>query len=186
MIIHGTPRLILRDWKDSDRALFREINADPEVMEFFAVRRSDEESDAMMERINAMIHATGFGFYAMENRKTGEPMGFCGVAPVTVDDIFVPGTMEIGWRLATRYWGKGYVTEAAKALLAMAFDDKRLAEIVSFAVHNNHRSTAVMKRIGLKRDPSRDFDHPRVPEDTHPHLRPHVTYALTLAEWRAR
>ncbi len=53
MIIHGTPRLILRDWKDSDRALFREINADPEVMEFFAVRRSDEESDAMMERINA-------------------------------------------------------------------------------------------------------------------------------------
>ena len=31
-----------------------------------------------------------------------------------------------------------------------------------------------------------DFDHPRVPEETHPHLRPHVTYALTLEEWRAR
>ena len=140
----------------------------------------------MMDRINAVIRATGFGFYAMENRETGKPMGFCGVAPVTVDNVFTPGTMEIGWRLATRYWGKGYVTEAAKALLSMAFDEKRLAEIVSFAVHNNHRSTAVMKRIGLKRDPSRDFDHPRVPEETHPHLRPHVTYALTLEEWRAR
>ncbi len=65
-------------------------------MEFFAVRRSDEESDAMMERINAMIHATGFGFYAMENRETGEPMGFCGVAPVTVDDVFAP----VQWKSA--------------------------------------------------------------------------------------
>ena len=88
--------------------------------------------------------------------------------------------------MATRYWGKGYVTEAAKALLSMAFDEKRLSEIVSFAVYNNHRSTAVMKRIGLNRDAARDFNHPRVPEETHPHLRPHVTYALTLEEWRAR
>lgn len=94
--------------------------------------------------------------------------------------------MEIGWRLATRFWGHGYVTEAAQSLLVMAFDEKETPEIVSFAVHDNHRSTAVMERIGLKRDPSRDFDHPRVPEDTHPHLRPHVTYALTLEEWRAR
>jgi RimJ/RimL family protein N-acetyltransferase len=94
--------------------------------------------------------------------------------------------MEIGWRLATRFWGHGYVTEAAQSLLVMAFDEKETPEIVSFAVHDNQRSTRVMERIGLKRDPSRDFDHPRVPEDTHPHLRPHVTYALTLAEWRER
>ena len=36
------------------------------------------------------------------------------------------------------------------------------------------------------RDINAYFDHPRVPAETHPHLRPHVTYALTLEQWRAR
>ncbi|WHA42188.1 GNAT family N-acetyltransferase [Agrobacterium larrymoorei] len=184
MIISGTRRLIIRDWKDDDRALFHEINSDPQVMEFFPMRRDRQESDALLERINDMIHATGFGFYALEHRETGKPMGFCGISPVTVDGVFPPGTMEIGWRLAAPYWGQGFVTEAAKALLSMSFDEKQLSEIVSFAVHDNHRSTAVMKRIGLIRDPSRDFDHPRVP-DTHPQLKPHVTYALSNEQWKA-
>jgi RimJ/RimL family protein N-acetyltransferase len=185
MIIRGTPRLILREWKDTDRDLFREINADPKVMEFFPWRRSHEESDTALESVNKMIRATGYGFYAMELRATGEPIGFCGVAPANLDGIFPLGTMEIGWRLATRFWGHGYVTEAGKSLLAMAFDEKKTPEIVSFAVHDNHRSTAVMRRIGLIRDPSRDFEHPRVP-DTHPHLKLHVTYGLTLERWQGK
>ncbi len=183
MIISGTQRLILRDWKDSDRDLFREVNADPDVMEFFPHTRSHAESDATMERVNDMIHASGYGFYAMELRETGEPLGFCGIAPVNLEGIFPAGTMEIGWRLATRYWGQGYVTEAAKALLSMAFDEKKLPEIVSFAVQDNLRSIAVMKRIGLIRDAARDFQHPRVP-DTQAHLKQHVTYALTMERWK--
>lgn len=183
MIIHGTQRLIIRDWKDDDRALFHDINSDPEVMAFFSMRRSLDESNAMMDRINDMIRSTGYGFYALENRDTGETIGFCGVAPVTVDGVFAPGTMEIGWRLARRHWGQGFVTEAGKALLSLCFDDRQLPEIVSFAVADNHRSTAVMKRIGLIRDPARDFDHPRVPDDQ-PHLKPHVTYAMGLAQWK--
>ncbi|NTJ42738.1 GNAT family N-acetyltransferase [Agrobacterium larrymoorei] len=184
MIIRGTPRLILREWKDTDCDLFREINADSKVMEFFPFRRSHAESDVALGNVNDMIRATGYGFYALELRETAEPIGFCGIAPANMEEVFPLGTMEIGWRLATRFWGSGYVTEAAKSLLTMAFDEKRLPEIVSFAVHDNHRSTAVMKRIGLVRDASRDFDHPRVPE-THPHLKAHVTYALTRDQWKA-
>ncbi|XUY25805.1 GNAT family N-acetyltransferase [Agrobacterium sp. rho-8.1] len=182
MILRGTSRLLLREWRETDRDLFREINADPKVMEFFPQARSHDESDAALDRVNGLIRATGYGFYAMELRDTGEPIGFCGIAPANLEDIFPLGTMEIGWRLATRYWGQGYATEAAKSLLAMGFDEKKLPEIVSFAVKDNQRSVAVMKRIGLIRDPSRDFLHPRVP-DTHPHLKPHVTYALTLERW---
>ncbi|NTF32399.1 GNAT family N-acetyltransferase [Rhizobium skierniewicense] len=182
MILRGTSRLLLREWRETDRDLFREINADPKVMEFFPQARSHDESDVALDRVNGLIRATGYGLYAMELRDTGEPIGFCGIVPVNLEDIFPLGTMEIGWRLATRYWGKGYATEAAKSLLAMGFDEKKLPEIVSFAVKDNQRSVAVMKRTGLIRDPSRDFLHPRVP-DTHPHLKPHVTYALTLERW---
>ena len=58
-----------------------------------------------------------------------------------------------------------------------------MEEIVSFAVTDNHRSTAVMKRIGMAHDPARDFDHPRIP-DTHPQLKRHVPYAVIADKWR--
>ncbi|KGE00743.1 GNAT family acetyltransferase [Rhizobium sp. YS-1r] len=181
-MILETERLRLRSWLDSDRDLFREINADPKVMEFFPFRRSHEEADAFLTRLNDTITETGLGFYALELKETREPMGFCGLSLANMPEIFPAETVEIGWRLATRFWGHGYVTEAARALLDFAFDKKHLDAIVSFAVTDNHRSTAVMKRLGLHRVASLDFDHPRVP-DTHPHLKPHVVYAVTRDEW---
>ncbi len=77
------------------------------------------------------------------------------------------------------------MTEAAEKLLAFGFDTLNLDEIVSFAVHNNTRSFAVMERIGLKRDATRDFSHPRVPE-THPHLKLHLFYALSRQDYLER
>jgi len=182
-IILETERLRLRNWQEDDRNLFREINADSKVMEFFPFRRSYAEADALMAKLNGMIADTGLGFYCLELKETREPMGFCGLSLVNMPEIFPPDVVEIGWRLATRFWSNGYVTEAARALLDFAFDEKHLDAVVSFAVPDNHRSTSVMKRIGLHRAAEMDFDHPRVP-DTHPHLKPHVVYAVTRDEWR--
>jgi len=173
-----TERLLIRNWRDEDRNLFREINRDPKVMEFFPWRRTYEEADAMLERLRTMIEETGLGFYALEEKESGEPVGFCGIGPASISPVMPEETIEIGWRLATRYWGKGYATEAAQAVLKYAFEDRRLDAVLSFAVAENTRSTAVMRRIGLRRLAILDFDHPRVP-DTHPHLKRHVVYGLT-------
>lgn len=180
-----TARLRIRGWIESDRPLFREINSDPKVMEFFPHRRNDAEADALFDRINGSIQNTGLGFFALELKETCEPMGFCGLAPAVMPAIFPPETIEIGWRLATRYWGKGYVTEAANALLGHAFRNLELKAVLSFAVAENRRSTAVMERIGLKRVPMLDFDHPRVPDDQ-PRLKHHVVYAATREAWLAQ
>ena len=176
LIILETERLLIRSWIDSDRDLFREINADSKVMEFFPFRRSHEEADMLLERINSSIQETGLGFYALELKDTAEPMGFCGLSLANMPSIFPAETVEIGWRLATRFWGHGYVTEAARALLNLAFREKSMPAVLAFAVEANHRSTAVMKRIGMRRCRDMDFDHPRVP-DTHPHLKRYVVYA---------
>lgn len=176
IVILETPRLRLRNWLEVDRDLFREINSDPKVMEFFPFRRSHEEADLLFDRVNAMIRENGLGFYAVELKESGEAMGFCGLAPANMPGIFPSETIEIGWRLATRFWGNGYITEAAKALLGYGLKAKGLDAIISFAVAQNHRSTAVMKRIGMTHCPELDFDSPRVP-DSHPHLKRHVTYA---------
>jgi RimJ/RimL family protein N-acetyltransferase len=60
-----------------------------------------------------------------------------------------------------------------------------LGEIVSYAVWNNERSTAVMRRVGMVRDPAGDFDHPSVP-DSHPHLKRHVLYRLDRKRWEGQ
>lgn len=180
-----TSRLVLRRWLPTDRDLFREINADPDVMAFFPFRRSHDESDAFLGKLNDMFSENGLGFYALELRETGEPLGFCGLTYANMPGIFPAETVEIGWRLAARYWSNGYVTEAAEALLDFAFVEKDIKAVVSFAVADNNRSTAVMKRLGMHRAAGMDFDHPRVPE-THPHLKRHVVYAMTPEEWTRR
>ncbi|RBO94912.1 GNAT family N-acetyltransferase [Pseudochrobactrum asaccharolyticum] len=177
-----TPRLLLRNWQEEDRAFFHEINSDPEVMEFFPALRSREESDALMDRIVAMITEDSFGFYALQDKATGDVVGFTGLMRTDLEPFMPKGVLEIGWRLAKRYWGKGYVTEAALASLAYAFNERGQDEVVSFAVHNNHRSTSVMQRIGMVNDPKRDFDHPKVP-DSHPQLKRHVLYTISKQQW---
>ncbi|MFI0843482.1 GNAT family N-acetyltransferase [Mesorhizobium sp. IMUNJ 23232] len=183
MILSKTNRLILRNWEERDRDLFHRINSDDTVMEFFPFRRDRAQSDAMMDRMRAEIDRDGFGWTAAEIAATGECIGFVGLHAAEIVPVVPAGSFEIGWRLAPEFWGKGYVTEGAAKLLDFAFDSLGLNEIVSFAVANNDRSTAVMKRLGMKREAY--FDHPGVP-DTHPALKRHQLYRLAREDWKAR
>jgi RimJ/RimL family protein N-acetyltransferase len=183
MTLLRTERLILRNWQERDRELFHRINSDDRVMEFFPFRRDRAQADAVMDRMSDNILRDGYGWTATEIAATGECIGFVGLNPADIVPIVPFGTLEIGWRLAPEYWGKGFVTEAARAWLRVAFDDLGRKEIISFAVWNNVRSTAVMERLGMSRDPV-EFKHPLVP-DTHPELQRHVLYRLSRERWRA-
>lgn len=153
-------------------------------MEFFPFRRDHAQADAVMDEMRADIAADGYGWTAAEIAATGECIGFVGLHDTEVEPMLPAGTMEIGWRLAPEFWGFGYVTEAARAWLDFAFEQLGHDEIVSFAVWNNFRSTAVMERLGMQRDPAGDFDHPEIP-DTHPELKRFTLYRLTREDWQA-
>ncbi|SNT24579.1 ribosomal-protein-alanine N-acetyltransferase [Actinomadura meyerae] len=177
-----TDRLVLRRWKEDDRAPFAALNADPVVMEHFPAPLTRAESDAMIDRIEAFFDEHGFGLWAMEAAGTGEFLGFTGLSVPRFEAHFTPA-VEIGWRLARSAWGRGYASEAARRALRFAFEDRRLDEVVSFTSPTNVRSQAVMGRIGMARDASGDFDHPLVP-DGH-RLKRHVLYRVTAAEFTA-
>jgi RimJ/RimL family protein N-acetyltransferase len=179
----ATDRLILRNWRDEDRPAFFEMNADPKVMRFFERIRNRAEADAVFDRLAGEIDRNGYGFWAMELRKTGEVIGFTGLRDIDFDASFTP-SVEIGWRLLTRHWSKGYATEAARASLAHGFEHMELAEIVSFAVTENWPSRRVMERIGMRREPEHDFDHPDITPGSP--LARHAFYRLTAAEWRQK
>jgi ribosomal-protein-alanine N-acetyltransferase len=168
-------RLVLRRWRTSDREPFAALNADPEVMEHFLRTSTRGESDAFVDRIEKHFAEHGFGPWAVEIASTGSFAGFVGLQVPRFQAHFTPA-VEVGWRLAREHWGRGYATEAARAALALGFDERGLEEIVSFTVPGNVRSRKVMERLGMTHDPSDDFEHPGIPEGHR--LRLHVLYRL--------
>lgn len=173
-----TERLHLRRWRFFDRPPFAAMNADPEVMEHYPAPLSEDESDALVDRIRRHFDEHGYGLWALEVRGQGEFIGYTGLALQTFDAPFTPA-VEVGWRLARSAWGKGYASEAARAAIADGFDRLGLDEIVSMTATTNVRSQRVMERLGMSRDEADDFDHPNVPVG-HP-LRRHVLYRLRPA-----
>ncbi|MGB8382342.1 MAG: GNAT family N-acetyltransferase, partial [Dermatophilaceae bacterium] len=177
-----TDRLLLRRWRPEDREPFAQLNADPEVMQFFVSTMTREDSDAFVDVIEAGFAERGFGLWAVEAITTGTLIGFTGLIYQTFEAPFTPA-VEIGYRFARHAWGQGYATEAANEAVRYGFEQASLAEIVSMTAVRNVRSQAVMNRLGMTHDPADDFDHPRVP-DGHP-LKRHVLYRLTAEQWRA-
>jgi ribosomal-protein-alanine N-acetyltransferase len=169
-----TPRLVLRQCRERDRAPFAALNADPSVMQNFPVVLDRGQSDALVDRCVERLRRDGYGLWAVEIRTSGEFIGFVGLAVPSWEAAFTPCT-EIGWRLARSAWGHGFATEAARAALTTAFGPAGLHEVVSFTTTGNLRSQKVMQRLGMTRDPSEDFDHPMVPDGP---FRRHVLYRL--------
>jgi RimJ/RimL family protein N-acetyltransferase len=170
-----TDRLLLRHWRDADREPFAALNADPEVMRHFPAPFSRSESDALAEVVATALDRDGWGWWALEVRRTGAFIGFTGLARVGFEAHFTPA-VEMGWRLAREAWGHGYATEAARAAAGFGFEVLDCDELVAFTAVGNLRSRAVMERLGMTHDAGGDFDHPRVPEGSP--LRRHVLYRL--------
>ena len=175
-----TERLVLRRWRAEDSEPFAALNADPKVMEDFASGLSRRESDELIDRIEAAFAERGFGLWALEVKATGEFIGFTGLWVPSFEAAFTP-TVEIGWRLARGAWGHGFATEAAKASLHEGFLEHGLPEVVALTYEHNARSRAVMERLGMKRDPSDDFDHPALAGHR---LARHVLYRMPSDRWR--
>lgn len=159
-------RIHLRRWRGEDRVTFAAMNTDARVMEFFRTPLSRAESDAMVDRIERHFSERGFGLWAIEIPDVAPFIGFTGFAVARFSAPFTP-CVEIGWRLAFEHWGHGYATEAASLALGYGFGTLALSEVVSFTSATNHRSRAVMERLGMRRDPAEDFDHPSLPHNIH-------------------
>jgi RimJ/RimL family protein N-acetyltransferase len=171
-----TERLLLRHWRPADRERFAALNADPLVMKHFPSTLSRQESDALVERVEAAFQQNGFGPWAVEVPKVAPFIGFVGLSVPGFQAHFTP-CVEIGWRIGAEYWNRGYATEAARAALHAGFEVFQLKEIVSFTVPANLASRRVMEKIGMQHDEADDFDHPSFP-NRHP-LKRHVLYRIS-------
>jgi RimJ/RimL family protein N-acetyltransferase len=179
-VILSTERLVLRQWRPSDREPFARLNADAVVMEHFPGVLNHAESDSFADRIDAHFKRLGFGLWAVQVPGEAAFVGFVGLSIPTFEAPFMPA-VEIGWRLDSNYWGRGLASEAARAAITDGFERCGLSEIVSFTVPANIRSIRVMRSLGMTNDEADDFQHPRLPE--HHRLRHHVLYRLSRTAW---
>jgi len=171
-----TERLILREWRDADLEPFAALNGDRRVMEFFPAPLDRTASDAFAIRIRKEFALHPFGRWAVEAPGVAPFIGFVGLSVPNFTAFFTP-CVEIGWRLAFSHWGKGYATEAARAAIDFGFKSAGLPEIVSFTTPLNVRSVRVMEKLGMKRNPAEDFDHPALPVGHR--LRRHALYRIS-------
>lgn len=175
-----TQRLLLRQWRAADQAPFAELNADPQVMRFFASTQSRDQSDRSIAGWTQELEQRGWSNWAVEHSPDGSFVGFVGL---TIPKRVLPFTpcVEIGYRLARAHWGKGLATEAGREVLRFAFEVLGLQEVVSFTSRLNLPSQAVMQRLGMTNS-QEDFEHPALPEGSP--LRPHVLYRRSRLRWQ--
>ena len=148
-------------------------------MEYYPSTLDEEQSNAMANKIKSIMSERTWGFWAVELLDEQQFIGFVGLHK-PVYELPVSPCIEIGWRLAKEYWGKGYATEAGRASLKFAFEELALKEVYSFASVVNKKSWLVMQRLGMKNTNS-NFEHPIIPENHH--LREHVLYKITKEQW---
>ena len=171
-----TERLLLRSWRDADRAPFAEMSADSAVMEHLGGMVTADESDAIITRFAGVEQDQGHTFWAIERRDDGCFLGFCGLRRGGHVGTPVTDELEIGWRLARDAWGQGYAREAAQASISWGWDNRGAARIAAWTVTGNTASWGLMIRLGMVHRPELDFDHPRFAIG-HPLCR-HLVYTI--------
>lgn len=160
--IFRSERLGFRNWQPADIALLAAINADAAVMQFFPGVKTYAETEQFVTLMQQQYNDKGYCYFAVDVLATREFIGFIGISDQTFESPFTPCT-DIGWRLATPAWGRGYATEGARACLHYAFATLRLPIIKAVAPIINQPSINVMQKIGMHE--TTDFIHPLLIND---------------------
>ncbi len=146
-MILQTDRLVLRDLEIGDEAFILELLTSRGFKENIGDRgvADLEGAGGYIERAQTGYASNGFGLWRVEIRATGEVVGLCGL--VKRDGLEHP---DIGYAFLERFWGRGFASEAAAAVLKFGRNSVGLSTIVAITTSGNLSSIAVLKAIGMQ------------------------------------
>ena len=179
-----TERLILRDWREEDWQPFWDCTNTPEVMQWLGGVMPDDKLQWVRDRLEGYSRDHGFTFWVVERKAdgghlSGELLGFCGLK-MSNQTGGPLGEHEAGWRLREDAWGKGYALEAAKATLAIGFQEHHAPHILALTVQENRPSWGLMERLGMARREDLDFDSKEFGSESV------IVYSIDRANWSSR
>lgn len=141
-----TQRLTLRPFHANDRERLLAITQEPDIFQYFPITAAWQ-----MEKVERYInHQTGqwqrfgYGHWAVTMTETGQLMGWCGLE-------FLPETSEteVAYLIGGEFWGRGYMTEAARASVNFGLTEIGLQEIIGLTDPRNIASQRVLEKSGL-------------------------------------
>jgi RimJ/RimL family protein N-acetyltransferase len=179
-----TDRLVLRRFTEADADLLVELDDDPEVMRFItggrATPREEVENEVLPAFFGYYERFEGYGFWAAIERASGAFIGWFHFRPAPGAASDEP---ELGYRLRSSAWGKGYATEGSRALIHKGFTELGVTRVVAETMAVNAASRRVMEKAGLTFVRSVHQDWPYTIEGAE---EGDVEYALRKADWEAQ
>ncbi|MCC5978697.1 MAG: GNAT family N-acetyltransferase [Salinarimonas sp.] len=158
-----TPRLILREWRETDFPGFAAFCADEATQRFIPGAETEPKAWQRMCSFAGQWALRGYGFWAVERKDDGAFVGYSG--------IFHPPDWperELGWGLVPAFRGAGYVTEAARRVRAFVYENLGWTALVSFVDSQNHPSLAVAARLGATHERDHELRGVRLGAYRHP------------------
>lgn len=145
--IIATPRLLLRNFIESDLDEMVDLMANPDFMRFSTgVFTREKTASFLFDRVIAPAQAGQPSLFAVILREENRLIGYCGFLRQIVDEI---EEIEIGYRLHPDYWNRGLATEAARAVHDYAFSVLKLKRVISLIHPDNHASRRVTEKNGM-------------------------------------
>jgi RimJ/RimL family protein N-acetyltransferase len=146
-VVVETERLLIRKWNDEDAAAVEGIYLKPEVMQFIPGGVwSPDRTARTITRMRELDTERGYGFYPIVVKSLGTIVGHCGLG-----NLEQTPEIEVAYILDSPYWGHGYASEAARAIIANGLSTLNIPRIVAVAFPENVRSIAVMRSVGMTR-----------------------------------
>lgn len=188
-----TERLILRQFTESDANNLFELDSDREVIRFvnLGIIKGGDPIDTDYETIRNKTlprwleyyqKYEGYGFWAAMEKSSNEFIGWFQFRPAldspfnVTSGLYDNNDIELGYRLRKAFWGKGYATEGARALVLKGFSELGTQRVISSALAENRASSRVMEKAGLKF--WQKYIHPEIEPEV-------VVYALNKEEEEA-
>src|SRR5580704_4715702 len=142
-----TDRLLMRPFERRDLPALTALHSE-ESFWWFGLRRAmtPEETASFLARLMADYEGSDPTFHAVIERATGDLTGWVGLNVPRFLPELLPA-IEVGWRLGSRYRGRGYATEAGAAALVWGFETLGLAKILSIFERENIASGKVMDHL---------------------------------------
>lgn len=149
-----TPRLLMRPFSESDLGDLHSLYSDPMVMNHippFCPLRIEGTRESL-ERMMSNFESSGYGEFAVIERKEKRFIGHCGLQPIENT-----GLIELNYLFLPEWWHKGYATEGAMAILRSAFNDWDLERIVGLVLQGNKASARVLEKLGMSFEGEANF-----------------------------
>lgn len=145
-----TERLRIRWLTAEDVPALFAIFGDPEVCRYWSWTALPDiaAAETLLREIEACFAARSLFQWGIAERETDAVVGTCTLASLSAEHR----RAEVGFALARRAWGRGYLAEALPALLAFAFDALGLHRVEADADPRNARSIRVLERAGFRRE----------------------------------